>query len=205
MTKVTIDDLLGQYWDLAYKEGKTGVSHGTKASKVLCALRAALQAAPAQQGLDELVIQPFGNDGKTEHYVHVFGTEKMLKRLIAIHEQFKKQAQPVNQALVNLIGDMRSYVFEASERYYDGTKGSRIRASAEALLTRTDAALAQSQPAQGLTDGERLDFLQASGVKNQGWIARQSSTGRGYRLHQDYTGFVNVRDAIDAAIQKSQK
>lgn len=58
---------------------------------------------------------------------------------------------------------------------------------------------------QGLTDGERLDFLQKTGMKNRGWLARQSSTGRGYRLHQDHTGFEQVRDAIDNAIQKGQQ
>jgi len=48
MTQVTIEDLLGQYWDLAYREGCEGVSHGNKANEVLFAIRAALQAAPAQ-------------------------------------------------------------------------------------------------------------------------------------------------------------
>lgn len=64
-------------------------------SSSLNALRAVLQSAPE---LDELVIHPFGIDGKEDDYVHVFGTAKMLKRLVAIHEQFKAAAKPPAQA-----------------------------------------------------------------------------------------------------------
>ena len=45
-----IADLIGWYWDIAYQEGKTGVSQGGRANYVLCqinaALRAALQSCP---------------------------------------------------------------------------------------------------------------------------------------------------------------
>lgn len=52
-----------------------------------------------------------------------------------------------------------------------------------------------------LKDKDRLDFLDAKGAQ---WIARDSSVGRGYRLHQDtYMGkHVSARVAIDAAIEK---
>jgi hypothetical protein len=48
-------------------------------------------------------------------------------------------------------------------------------------------------------DAERLDWLQAQGFAGLGWVARNSTTGRGYRLHQDAAGCVRVRNAIDAA------
>jgi hypothetical protein len=48
-------------------------------------------------------------------------------------------------------------------------------------------------------DAERLDWLQAQGFAGLGWVARNSTTGRGYRLHQDAAGCVRARDAIDAA------
>jgi hypothetical protein len=35
MSKKIIEDLLGQYWELAFKEGSTGVSQGDKANEVL--------------------------------------------------------------------------------------------------------------------------------------------------------------------------
>lgn len=35
MMKKLIEDLLGQYWDLAFKEGSTGESQGDKANEVL--------------------------------------------------------------------------------------------------------------------------------------------------------------------------
>ena len=42
------EDLLGQYWDLAHLEGKSGVSQGDKANEVLHALKK-LAEQPAQQ------------------------------------------------------------------------------------------------------------------------------------------------------------
>ena len=38
----TIHDLIGRYWDIAYKEGKTGISHGTEAQEVLSEINLAL-------------------------------------------------------------------------------------------------------------------------------------------------------------------
>lgn len=52
-------------------------------------------------------------------------------------------------------------------------------------------------------DKERLDFLQKQTCDDNesGWIARVSSTGRGYRLHESSEGKTkDVRHAIDAAI-----
>ena len=40
--KETIHALIGRYWDIAYKEGKTGVSHGTEAQEVLSKINLAL-------------------------------------------------------------------------------------------------------------------------------------------------------------------
>ena len=53
-------------------------------------------------------------------------------------------------------------------------------------------------------DAARLDWLQEQSYKapGLGWVARDSTTGRGYRLHQDAEGAVLVRVAIDRAIQK---
>ena len=34
MTKQEISDMLDYYWDLAFAEGETGVSHGTKAQEI---------------------------------------------------------------------------------------------------------------------------------------------------------------------------
>jgi hypothetical protein len=52
----------------------------------------------------------------------------------------------------------------------------------------------------GLTDKERLDFLDSKGAN---WIARDSTTGRGYRVHQDErigrSG--SAREAIDRAME----
>lgn len=54
------------------------------------------------------------------------------------------------------------------------------------------------------TDTERLDWLES---KSNGmpWIARESTTGRGFRLHNDQSGsfgsvYPTARDAIDAAM-----
>lgn len=60
-----------------------------------------------------------------------------------------------------------------------------------------DALAAKLVPLEA--DAERLDWLQAQGFAGLGWVARNSTTGRGYRLHQDAAGCVRVRDAIDAA------
>ena len=55
-------------------------------------------------------------------------------------------------------------------------------------------------------DTERLDWLQQKGVKSGlGWIARESVTGRGYRLHQataDGPTWSSPRTAIDAAMKR---
>lgn len=48
-------------------------------------------------------------------------------------------------------------------------------------------------------DGKRLDFLDAKGVS---WVARESGTGRGYRVHQYYKATApSARAAIDAAME----
>lgn len=58
-----------------------------------------------------------------------------------------------------------------------------------------------------ITDKDRIDFIQAS-TKGYGlgWIFRESSRGRGMRLHESSqnNSCKNVRDAIDTAIIKSK-
>lgn len=55
-----------------------------------------------------------------------------------------------------------------------------------------------------ITDKERLDWLQArtTGYGN-GWLARYSSTGRGFRIHETtFPGASrDVREAIDKAME----
>lgn len=51
-------------------------------------------------------------------------------------------------------------------------------------------------------DADRLDFIESMG-NGAPWIARQSSLGRGYRLHNDKHGtHITARGAIDAAIKE---
>lgn len=55
-------------------------------------------------------------------------------------------------------------------------------------------------------DRARLDFLESQG-DGSAWVARQSETGRGYRLHNTSRGEnqgarPTVREAIDAARQR---
>ena len=63
---------------------------------------------------------------------------------------------------------------------------------------------AQAQDdAEACADTRRLNFLESRGC--DGWIARMSTTGRGYRLHQSHGNpFATARDAIDAAIAAQQ-
>ena len=59
-----------------------------------------------------------------------------------------------------------------------------------------------------ITDKQRLDWLEKQGDGST-WKARQSTQGRGYRLHNttgmDYVGYPTVRMAIDAAMQEQRK
>lgn len=50
-----------------------------------------------------------------------------------------------------------------------------------------------------LSDTTLIDFLELQGVKGNGWTARYSSTGRGYRLHQPGP-YKTAREAIAAEI-----
>ena len=62
---------------------------------------------------------------------------------------------------------------------------------------------AQAQDDAEACDTRRLNFLESRGC--DGWIARMSTTGRGYRLHQSHGNpFATARDAIDAAIAAQQ-
>ncbi len=65
----------------------------------------------------------------------------------------------------------------------------------------------KSGSAWEMDDADLLNFLDEQATKGLTWIARESDTGRGYRLHQhDGLGSENVRDAIRvAAFTKSQR
>lgn len=65
------------------------------------------------------------------------------------------------------------------------------------MIERMDEDIARLQE-----DRDRLDFLQSrTKGYGKGWIARNSSTGRGCRLHESSRDGATplVRDAIDAA------
>lgn len=53
-------------------------------------------------------------------------------------------------------------------------------------------------------DSVRLDWLEKQG-NGLWWIARQSTTGRGFRLHQDPHGdYATAREAIDAHLPEAK-
>lgn len=59
-----------------------------------------------------------------------------------------------------------------------------------------------------VTDTERLDWLQSQTAGyGGGWVARQSSTGRGFRLHESShpDARPTVREAIDLAMQQGTR
>jgi hypothetical protein len=56
-------------------------------------------------------------------------------------------------------------------------------------------------------DAERMDFLEGKGSSGLLWVARESATGRGYRVHQlsvGNPGEKTARAAIDAAIRGNE-
>lgn len=61
-----------------------------------------------------------------------------------------------------------------------------------------DAILAIPELREALRDAERLNFV-ASQSNGDGWICRRSSTGRGYRVHNDRRSTISLREAIDYA------
>ena len=56
------------------------------------------------------------------------------------------------------------------------------------------------------TDTERLDWLQNQTTGYGGWVARQSTTGRGFRLHESEhpDNLPTVREAIDLAMDREE-
>lgn len=56
-----------------------------------------------------------------------------------------------------------------------------------------------------IADKARLDFLESHSEHGLGWIARASTTGRGYRLHQERDTYLTIsaRTAIDEENDKS--
>ncbi len=59
-----------------------------------------------------------------------------------------------------------------------------------------------------ITDKMRLDWLESK-TDGSNWIARKSTSGRGFRLHNvtgmEYVGQPTARDAIDVAILEDNK
>ena len=74
-----------------------------------------------------------------------------------------------------------------------------VNAALEASRASATSALGQSAEERVYKDAELLDFLDCmNGFK---WLARQSVTGRGYRVHQAPDGvYDTARQAIRAAI-----
>lgn len=71
-------------------------------------------------------------------------------------------------------------------------------------LRRTIIAFAATFSERGTRDTERLDFIERMGI-NQNWVSRHSTTGRGYRLHNDKDGTaLSARAAIDTAMREQQ-
>ena len=51
------------------------------------------------------------------------------------------------------------------------------------------------------TDTELLNWVEVQAVPGMGWIARNSSTGRGFRVHQDHSAkSKTAREAISQAM-----
>lgn len=96
---MNFEELLAKYWDLAYTEGKTGVSQGTKANEVLCQLHQLLeQPAPvqsAERGEPAYwnVIDPAGNMVASETnairgWARIAGSYKpTVEGLLGLHDQ----------------------------------------------------------------------------------------------------------------------
>lgn len=71
------------------------------------------------------------------------------------------------------------------------------------LESQLTAATERAEKAEA--DAKRLDFIESRGTPGMLWHSRQSTTGRGYRLHQDPSGeFLSAREAIDAARLQEQ-
>lgn len=155
-----------------------------------------------------------------ERALNAFETDDWEKKMqAAIDLRAALQAapsQPVNQVLVDALDqitavyiDMRNFL---AEKYpNDGwSVGTMTIDGALAAL-----AQAQAQPAQGLTDGERLDFV----MKNDAFLHRtktdteticyqtwQQDEDENYVVLSGFDAFYpSGRAAIDAAIQKGQQ
>jgi hypothetical protein len=80
--------------------------------------------------------------------------------------------------------------------YYDappGKLGEEWRARLEAMLVHVSR------------DTARLDFLE-SRSNGDDWVARESETGRGYRLHNSSRqGYATARAALDAVMEVSDE
>ena len=68
---------------------------------------------------------------------------------------------------------------------------------------------AQQQLAAAREDSELWEFIESQSTRGLLWEARQSSTGRGYRLHQhgpfNEWGFKTAREAVAFAMHAARK
>jgi hypothetical protein len=74
----------------------------------------------------------------------------------------------------------------------------------ETVIERAAAFLRRS-PGGAERDAERLEWLEAQATPRMKWCARPSTTGRGFRLHQDpmIGTHATAREAIDAALARN--
>jgi hypothetical protein len=65
------------------------------------------------------------------------------------------------EQMVGALENARPFVFDGSVRYYDGTNGDRIRASAKAFLTRIDLSLTAGRAALSSLDAPKVELSDA--------------------------------------------
>jgi hypothetical protein len=121
--------LLGQYWDLAYLEGKSGVSQGDKANEVLRALKK-LAEQPAQQEPLGYIATMALNDLQASIYRDVTVYSEDLEDTVAIYTNPQPPAQPLTpdfEADTGYSRDERAAFtagWEAAEAAHGITKGN---------------------------------------------------------------------------------
>lgn len=152
-----------------------------RAIKAEDALRTAKQeVANLNELLNASYVDPTGKSGLSALLKKVFWPSKLDKEILELVASQAIELEELGKE-VNCIPDMRE----------------------EIVYLKAQIAAKQAQPERGPSDDTaRLNWLEAHGLPGLGWVARDSTTGRGYRLHQDSAGHVLVRDAIDAAIKQ---
>ena len=81
----------------------------------------------------------------------------------------------------------------------------RERSASVRQLSTDEYDLLRSALKDAEADKARMDFVERMG-RNANWIARNSSTGRGYRLHNSKHGTaLSARAAIDDAMNEASR